>query len=31
MKDVILQKKPDEAVLRRLTAAANSLVARRDL
>ena len=31
MKDVILQKKPDEAVFRRLTAAANSLVARRDL
>ena len=31
MKDVTLQKMPDEAVLRRLTAAAKALVGRRDL
>ena len=31
MKDVTLQKMPDEAVLRRLTAAAKELVSRRDL
>ena len=31
MKDVTLQKMPDEAVLRRLTAAAKKLVSRRDL